>query len=209
MSTPEQLRENIENLISSLGLVEARSALSKESEMLQEARENRDENLLADPPSPKVLNGRAQMWPTLSRSLQEWVEEDGRVYGKTSDPRDQKQSDAGFWRVSKTVRDQYLPLIVAEGGTVVRAWGVDYWELDEEGGKWVAELSRELTNDELRELHSPFLIGDDLPTLGTRAYWPVAVDIDGRVYRGGKLIKVWDPSTNSFQLAGDEPGYSR
>lgn len=208
MSTPEMLEAKIRNLISSLGLIEARNAIWKESQVIHEALNGRDENLLENQPSAKVLNNRAQMWPTISRSLNEWVEADGRVYGKTTDSRDQKQSDSGVWRVSKAVRDQELPLIVAEGGTVVRAWGVNYWQLDEESGKWEASLLRELTNDELRILHSPFLIGEDLPTLGQRAYWPVAVDVDGRVYRGGDLIKVWDIPTNGFHLAGDAHGYS-
>ncbi|MBP1054166.1 hypothetical protein J6397_28820 [Rhodococcus qingshengii] len=198
MSTKALLEAKIENLVSHMGPVAARAALwaamDRRTALMDQLASDPDRS----PPSAKVLKARAQLWPTISRNRSEHVSATGRVYGATTDPAQQRQADAGSWRAGQEVRDQELPLTVAEDGVVVRVWAVLAWVSDG-AGKWVAVLDREMPNDELWQLQAPFLIGDELPILGQTAYWPVAVDLDGRVYRGGEMIKKWDDAANSFR----------
>jgi len=76
-------------------------------------------------------------------------------------------------------------------------WEVLVWSTD--GVKWSAELGRKLTTSELFEMRAPYLPGDALPTEGTRVFWPVAVDIDGLVYRGGRPVCRWDSATSDYE----------
>jgi hypothetical protein len=123
-----------------------------------------------------------------------YTQDDGRVYGVIPGVLGhamQKQADAAAWSPGTEIREQLLPLIVAEGGIVARAYDVLGWtQLD--GGKWKARLGRQLTAGELEELRAPYNIGDELPTRAPRAFWPVQVDIDDTVYRGGEATRGWD-----------------
>lgn len=107
----------------------------------------------------------------ISRSGRAYRQEDGRVYGEVS-PAEQRQADAGAWRVNGAIREDLLPMTVAVGGTVRRIHEVLDWEPN--GKKWVANLGRELTNADLdREWPDyPYRIGDDCPTRVGGAYRP-------------------------------------
>ncbi|MGP9760958.1 hypothetical protein [Corynebacterium sp. AOP12-C2-36] len=195
MTTPKRVRDELDQMIQEIGLLDSLDALH--------AFQERSVEVAADSslPSTKVLNSRAQVWPTIARRGIEHVESDReRVYGATTDPIQQRQADAGYWRAGEAIREQCLPLIVSEDGIVVRAWSVNEWSQNEYG-KWAADLGRALDNSDLEELRSPLLIGDALPTAGQTAFWPVFVDIDGNVYRAREHVGSWLPTRKVFDLA--------
>ncbi|MFD3704554.1 PIN-like domain-containing protein [Nocardia sp. NPDC058658] len=95
--------------------------------------------------------------------------------------------DLRYWIVGAQVRDQSNPLIIAEGGRVVRAWGVKQWI--KRGNKWEAISTGQLTNQDLEDVDSPLLIGDTLDTRIGGAYFPVTVDELGNIWRANELLK--------------------
>ena len=107
----------------------------------------------------------------ISRSGRSYRKVDGRVYGEVS-PEEQRQSDAGPWRVNSAIREQLLPLTIAVGGVVQRIYEVKGW--DRMGVKWYADLGRELTSADLDRDYPgfPYRVGDDCPTAGSGAYRP-------------------------------------
>lgn len=111
-------------------------------------------------------------FPVIARSGRSYVEDDGRRYGELSGS-EQRQADAGYWRVGQAVRSDLEPMTVSVKGTVVRILEVLGWEQDP-GGKWVADLGRTLTDDDLdREFPDyPYRLGDDCPTRAGGAYRP-------------------------------------
>lgn len=145
-------------------------------------------------PSAKILNSRGLVYPTISRSSRLHVDQkSGRLYGELED---KKLADTGSWRAGVALREQCLPLIVAVDGTVTRAWEVLGWQMDAESvgdkklhARWFTQLGEPLSADDLERIGAPFTIGDELPTIGTRAFWPTIVDVDGCVYRAGRREK--------------------
>lgn len=184
-TTPTAVTREIAELTDELGILRVRDVLRQAADVAVAERDREDA------PSAKVLRSRALAWPTISRGEREYTQGDGRVYGATVNPAEQKQADAAAWAPGAEIREQLLPLIVAEGGFVARAYDVLAWtQLD--GGKWKATLGRQLTAGELEELRAPYNLGDELPTRAPRAFWPVQVDVDDTVYRGGEPTRGWD-----------------
>lgn len=139
-----------------------------------------------------TLQKRGSCWPTISRKGGAGqIADDGRYFGPSVDRDEQWAMDRQYWIVGKEVREECLPLIVAEDGVVVRAWDVHEWFLEEDGDtKWTAELGEQLDNEALERLGSPLLIGDGLaPRWPRSAYAPMIVDLDGTVYYDGSVFK--------------------
>lgn len=139
-----------------------------------------------------TLQKRGSCWPTISRKGGEGqIAEDGRYFGPSADRDEQWEMDRQYWKVGKEVREECLPLIVAENGIVVRVWDVLGWFLEEDGDtKWTANLGEQLDNEALERLGSPLLIGDELaPRWPRSAYAPMIVDLDGTVYYDGSVFK--------------------
>lgn len=107
----------------------------------------------------------------ISRSGRAFRQDDGRVYGEVA-PTEQRQADAGAWRVNAAIRNDCLPLTVAVGGKVRRIYEVLAWNPD--GKKWTATLGADLLNADLDRDYPdfPYRIGDDCPTRKGGAYRP-------------------------------------
>lgn len=89
---------------------------------------------------------------------------------------DQRQADAGHWRVGTAVREQCRPLAVAVDGIVARIYAVEGWRaIDDDRRYWSADLGPALTDDELAALDTdyPLHVGDPLPTHKGGAYRPI------------------------------------
>lgn len=114
-----------------------------------------------------------RVFPVVSRSGRSYREATGRIYGEVS-PAQQRQADAGYWRVGTAVRDACEPMTVAVAGKVERIYEVRGWIRDSASGKWVADLGRRLTNDELDRLYPeyPYREGHECPTRRGGAYRP-------------------------------------
>lgn len=110
--------------------------------------------------------------PTISRRSRTYTEDSGRVYGEV-DAGQQRQSDAGPWRVGAAIRQQLEPLTIAVDGVVVRIYEVKGWtrNTDPEGGGWVADLGNLMSSADLDATY-PYRIGDALPTHAGGAYLP-------------------------------------
>lgn len=87
-------------------------------------------------------------FPVISRSGRRYTQPDGRTYGET-EPADQRQADAGYWRVGVGVRNACEPMTVAVGGIVKRIYQVQDWLPEPGGSKWIADLGPELSDDDL------------------------------------------------------------
>lgn len=128
-------------------------------------------------PDPSTLRRRQQRDPgqraiaVISRSGRAYRQDDGRTYGEV-DPPEQRQADAGAWRVNAAVREHCEPLTVAVRGTVKRIYEVRDWHPD--GPKWNADLGQELTNDDLDRDYPdfPYRVGDKCLTRVGGAYRP-------------------------------------
>lgn len=131
---------------------------------------------VAPPARSTVLRRQAKQarpFPVISRSGRKFRDPDGRPYGEIG-AAEQRQADAGFWRVGPLIRKAKEPMTVAVGGTVQRIYEVHDWEQDEESRKWVATLGRTLSDDELDQEFPdyPYRIGAKCPTAGGGAYRP-------------------------------------
>ncbi|MFC6013102.1 hypothetical protein [Nocardia lasii] len=126
-------------------------------------------------PHPTTLARRKQRtnrtFPVISRSGRSYVATNGRLYGEIS-PNQQRQADAGYWRVGEAIRAANLPMTVAVAGTVERIYEVNSWS--PHGDKWVAALGALLTDNDLdtRYPDYPYRYGDDCPTRNGGAYRP-------------------------------------
>lgn len=192
MTTPATLAARIQQAITDHGVLNVALALDGLEDAVSAAA------TAETAPSAKVLQARATVWPTISRGAAIRTDPaDGRALSGPLTDDQQREADRKWWRTSPRLRDQRLPLIVASKGVVTHAWEVLGWETD--GVKWAAELGRKLTTAELVEMRAPYLPGDPLPTEGTRAFWPVSVDVEGTVYRGGRPVRRWDPAAHGYE----------
>lgn len=192
MTTPATLAARIQQAITDHGVLDVALALEDFEREVSAAAS------AASTPSAKVLQSRSAVWPTISRGAAIRTDPtDGRTLSGPLSDAQQREADRKWWRTSPSLRAQRLPLIVAAEGTVTHAWEVLGWETD--GVKWAADLGRKMTTAELVEMRAPYLPGDALPTEGTRAFWPVSVDIDGLAYRGGHPVRRWDPATSGYE----------
>lgn len=89
-------------------------------------------------------------------------------------PQQQRQADAGFWRVGEAVREACLPMTVTVAGTVERIYEVNGWSRDPGSRKWVADLGELLTDGDLDSRYPdyPYRHGGECPTRGGGAYRP-------------------------------------
>lgn len=95
--------------------------------------------------------------------------------------------DSGVWDVSADVREQCLPIIVSEGGRVVRAWEVISWYPD--GGKWRAHVGDLFTTQsDFDEAQIPIELGAEMPHFPSGDYAPMLGDELGNLYRRGELL---------------------
>ncbi|MGV0446013.1 hypothetical protein ACUY3B_08445 [Corynebacterium ureicelerivorans] len=192
MTTPATLAARIQQAINDHGVLDVALALDGFEEAVSAV------TTAETIPSAKVLQARAAVWPTISRGAAIRTDPiDGRALSGPLSDAQQREADRKWWRTAPSLRAQCLPLIVASEGIVTHAWEVLGWETD--GAKWAAELGRKLSTAELVEMRAPYIPGDALPTEGTRAFWPVSVDIDGTVYRGGRPVRRWDPAAHGYE----------
>jgi len=126
-------------------------------------------------PHPETIRRREQqaqrVFPVISRSGRTRVEASGREHGEGV--KDQRDADAGYWRVSQAVRRDLEPITVAAAKEVKRIYEVHGWTQNEHG-KWKAELGSLLTNEDLDRDYPdyPYRIGDYCRTQQGRAYRP-------------------------------------
>lgn len=116
--------------------------------------------------------------PTISRRSRTRVDAaTGRRYGELpAGSPDQRQADAGHWRVGAAVREQCRPLAVAVDGIVARIYPVGGWQpIDDDRRYWSPDLGPACTDVELAVLDAdyPLHVGDPLPTHKGGAYRPI------------------------------------
>lgn len=192
MTDANSIQHDLNEAISDLGSAAALNVLNAHSETVAST-------VSSTVPSNKTLKSRALMWPTISRG--ERVRKDsttGRILNGDLTLQEQVEADRKWWATNPTMRRQCLPILVADKGVLDHAWIVSEW-VQGSGNKWSADIERPVSNRELIDLRSPYLIGDPMPTEGYGAFWPVAVDIDGSVYRAGELVKRWDAMLGRFR----------